>query len=227
MYSFYFYYFACGRQVVNSPLVSFDRGLVVFILRWFLDPILLSDASGPRGLEVRGHGTGSAFLVDFHDGRSTGHGGHYPTGAHFVRRSHSDRYQTVGNCCRSPGQRSRISRRYSAVYRLIHFNVWFSFKTTTKNSFFFDSLPSFIFYLLCYNPLVKYFPSAAVSYTIMFECIRVYKIASGWWIINIILKIQIIPFFARPTRCRSPPPPPPHRPCFIHLTFARAFIIMI
>lgn len=134
MYSFYFYYFACGRQVVNSPLVSFDRGLVVKCLSfffccylcWFFDPIiLLSDASGPRGLEVRGHGTGSAFLVDFHDGRSTGHGGHYPTSAHFVRRSHSDRYQTVGNCCRSPGQRSRISRRYSAVYRLIHFNVFY------------------------------------------------------------------------------------------------------
>lgn len=142
MYSFYFYYFACGRQVVNSPLVSFDRGLVVkclsffYYLCWFFDPIiLLSDASGPRGLEVRGHGTGSAFLVDFHDGRSTGHGGHYPTSAHFVRRSHSDRYQTVGNCCRSPGQRSRISRRYSAVYRLIHFNVWFSLKTTTKKQF--------------------------------------------------------------------------------------------
>ena len=61
-----------------------DRAILfTFLLLISISPVLLSD-TGPRGLEVRGHGARSAFLVDFHHGRSTGHGSHYPPSAHFV-----------------------------------------------------------------------------------------------------------------------------------------------
>ena len=62
--------------------------------------------AGPWRLEVRGHRVGSFIPVDFHDGRLSGNGRYYPTSSDAVRRSHPDRYQTVGNCCRGHRQNS-------------------------------------------------------------------------------------------------------------------------
>ena len=138
-FSFYWWRISWSESKEFSLFASgtTKRLLVMRLVVWcgFSLSFLLSDA-GPRGLEVRGHGFGSTLLVDLHDGRPAGHGGHYPASAHFVWRSHSDRYQAFRNCCRSTGQRSRRGQQHSS-YRLND-----SFSSILFSSLFFIFPPS-------------------------------------------------------------------------------------